>query len=85
MARVKIYSTATCPFCEKAKTLLKRLKIPYDEVRVDRNPEALREFARVTRGARTVPQIMIDDKCIGGFIELTELHMENELDDLMEK
>jgi glutaredoxin 3 len=85
MARVKIYSTATCPFCEKAKTLLKRLNISYEEVRVDRDQEALREFARATRGARTVPQIIIDDKCIGGFIELTELHMENELDHLVEE
>ena len=85
MARVKMYSTGTCPFCDKAKHLLGRLGIPYEEVRVDRNPDALREFARATRGARTVPQIIIDGKCIGGFVELTELHMEHELDDLMEK
>ena len=84
MARVKIYSTATCPFCDKAKHLLRRLGIPYDEVRVDGNPEALREFARATRGARTVPQIIIDNQCIGGFVELTELHMDNKLDELMQ-
>ena len=75
MTRVKIYSTGTCPFCEKAKHLLRRLNIPFDEVRIDRNPATLKEFARATRGARTVPQIIIDDKCIGGFVELTELHM----------
>jgi glutaredoxin 3 len=85
MARVKIFSTGTCPFCEKAKHLLTRLHIPYEEVRIDQSPEALKEFARATRGARTVPQIIIDGKCIGGFVELTELHMDDELDELMEE
>jgi glutaredoxin 3 len=85
MARVKIFSTRTCPFCEKAKHLLARLNIPYEEVLIDHSPSALKEFSRATRGARTVPQIVIDDKCIGGFVELTELHMDDELDELMEK
>jgi glutaredoxin 3 len=85
MARVKIFSTATCPFCDKAKQLLDRLKIPYEDIRLDRNPAALKEFSRATKGARTVPQIIIDGKCIGGFIELTELHMDDKLDELMQK
>ena len=45
---------------------------------------ARREFTQITNGARTVPQIAIDGKWIGGFTELTELHMEDELDDLVE-
>ena len=44
----------------------------------------LREFSQVTNGARSVPQITIDEKWIGGFTELTELHMEDELDGLMQ-
>jgi glutaredoxin 3 len=44
----------------------------------------MREFAETTNGARTVPQILIDGKPIGGFSELTELHMDGELDELME-
>ena len=84
MARVKIFSTGTCPFCEKAKHLLTRLHIPYEEIRIDQSQTALKEFARATHGARTVPQIIIDGKCIGGFVELTELHMDDELDELME-
>jgi glutaredoxin 3 len=84
MARVKIFSTGTCPFCDKAKRLLTRLNIPYEEIRIDLSPAALKDFARTTRGARTVPQIIIDDQCIGGFMELTELHMDDKLDDLME-
>jgi glutaredoxin 3 len=84
MARVKIYSTGICPICDKTKTLLSKWGISYDEVRVDQDQAGLREFSLVTNGARSVPQITIDQKWIGGFTELTELHMEDELDDLMQ-
>lgn len=83
MSRVKVYSTGICPICDKTKTLLKKWSIPFDDVRVDTDHTALREFSRVTNGARTVPQITIDGKWIGGFTELTELHMDDQLDDLM--
>lgn len=83
MARIKVYSTGICPICDKTKSLLTKWGIPYDEVRVDRDKQALREFSLVTNGARTVPQITIDGEWIGGFTELTELHMENKLDDFM--
>jgi glutaredoxin 3 len=45
----------------------------------------MKEFAEVTNGARTVPQIIIDGKSVGGFSELTELHMDGELDELMQQ
>lgn len=83
MARLKVYSTGICPICDKTKSLLKKWGIPYDDIRVDQDQSALREFSRVTNGARTVPQITIDGKWIGGFTELTELHMDDELDDLI--
>lgn len=83
MARVKVFSTATCPFCDKAKQLLKKWNIPYDEAMIDTDQAARREFTVATNGARTVPQITIDGKWIGGFVELTELHMEDQLNDLM--
>lgn len=84
MARIVVYSTGICPICVKAKTLLKKWNIPFDEVRIDEQNAALREFSRVTNGARTVPQITIDGQCIGGFSELTELHMDGALDAMME-
>ncbi len=84
MQRVKIYSTARCTICTRAKTMLDKWAIPYDEIRIDANAAAMREFAEVTRGARTVPQIFIDDRLVGGFSELTELHMDGELDELMQ-
>ena len=85
MTRVKVYSTASCPFCDKAKALLNKWSIPYEEVRIDTDQAGLREFAEVTNGARTVPQILIDGECIGGFTELTELHMDDKLDHLIQE
>lgn len=86
MTRVKIYSTGTCPICEKTKSLLKKWGIPYEEARLDTGDMAVRrEFNEKTQGARMVPQILIDDEWIGGFTELTELHMEDKLDHLMEQ
>jgi glutaredoxin 3 len=84
MARVKVFSTGICPICEKTKSLLSKWSIPYDDARIDTDMAARREFTQITNGARTVPQIAIDGKWIGGFTELTELHMENELDELVE-
>jgi glutaredoxin 3 len=84
MSRVIVFSTAHCGYCSRAKDMLERWGIPFEEVRIDQDSAAMKEFARITNGARTVPQIIIDGKPIGGFSELTELHMDGELDALME-
>jgi glutaredoxin 3 len=84
MAPVKIYSTSTCPICDKTKLLLKKWQIPYEEARVDNDNNALREMLEISNNARTVPQIAINGKWIGGFSELTELHMDGDLDELVE-
>ena len=83
MSRVTVYSTASCAICTRAKFMLEKWQIPFDEVRIDNDHRAMREFIEATNGARTVPQIVIDGKPIGGFDELTELHMDGELDELM--
>jgi glutaredoxin 3 len=69
----------------KAKFLLNKWNINYSEVAIDTGDSGLKEFREATQGARTVPQILIDGKLIGGFSELTELHMDGELDQLMNK
>jgi len=84
MSRVIIYSTGTCPICDKTKMLLTKWSIPYTEARVDLNRDLLKEMLELTNHARTVPQIAIDGKWIGGFNELTELHMDGELEYLFE-
>lgn len=65
--------------------MLDKWDIAYDEVMIDADEAALKEFAEVTNGARTVPQIIIDGNPVGGFSELTELHMDGELDELMQQ
>jgi glutaredoxin 3 len=82
-ARVKIYSTGTCPICVKTKTLLQKWNITYEEARIDQDQDAFAEMSIKTNNARSVPQITIDGKWIGGFSELTMLHMDDELDYLM--
>ena len=83
MARLKIYSTGVCPICEQTKKLLTKWNIEYDEARIGLDREQLKEMLEISNHARMVPQISIDGKWIGGFTELTEMHMEDELDDLM--
>lgn len=84
MSRVTVYSTAHCAFCTRAKTMLEKWNIDYDEIRIDADEAAMQQFVAVTNGAGTVPQIVIDGQPIGGFTELTELHMDGELDELMQ-
>jgi glutaredoxin 3 len=83
MARVKIFSTGICPICDNTKNLLNKWGIEFQEARVDLDRAELKEMLQVTDGARMVPQILIDGKWIGGFTDLTELHMEGKLEDLV--
>lgn len=78
-SRVIIYSTQYCGYCQRAKQLLDRKKIPYTEIDVT-NDTALREKMEVESGRRTVPQIFIDGKHIGGCDDLYELDKDGGLD-----
>ncbi|WP_126456759.1 glutaredoxin domain-containing protein [Sulfuriflexus mobilis] len=82
MPRITIYSTAVCPICDKTKTLLKKWDISFEEKRVDQSQANLKEMLEISNHARSVPQLSIDGKWIGGFTELTEMHMDGELDAL---
>ncbi len=57
--------------------------IDFDDIAIDTDEAAHQEFTKVTQGARTVPQILIDGKPIGGYTELMELHKSGKLDPLM--
>ncbi len=82
MAKVIIYTTAVCPYCVRAKELLKRKHVVFSEIRVDENPEKRDEMIQLT-GRRTVPQIFINDKPIGGCDDLYALDAKGELDKLL--
>jgi glutaredoxin 3 len=81
MARLKLYTTAWCGYCVRAKSLLDERGIPYDEIRVDEDPEFRRHLEELT-GGWTVPQIVIDGEPRGGYTELVVLDRTGELGEL---
>ena len=73
MAAVKMYTTAVCPYCIRAKQLLKSKGVAQiEEIRVDTDPQA-REQMMATTGRRTVPQIFIGSQHVGGCDDLMAL------------
>ena len=78
MAGVTVYSTNSCGYCVRAKMLLKKLGVKFQEVDVTNDPEK-REWLVATTGRRTVPQIFINDNAIGGFDELAALERQGKL------
>jgi glutaredoxin 3 len=83
VTRVKLYTTSSCPFCLRAKRLLEARGIPFEEIDVG-NDDALREEIMQRTGRRTVPQIFIDERSIGGFEELAALDAAGQLAGLHE-
>ena len=81
MARVEVYTTPMCPYCVAAKRLLQERGIPYVEHDVA-NDDALRADVMQRSGRRTVPQIFIDGRSVGGFEELRGLDAAGELEAL---
>jgi glutaredoxin 3 len=79
---ITIYTTTSCPYCVQAKRLLTHKGVPYTEVDVTMDA-GLRQEMIAASGRRTVPQIFIDGRSIGGFDELYELEQSGELDDLL--
>jgi glutaredoxin 3 len=75
---VEIYTTATCGYCHQAKQLLDHKGIQYTEIRIDLDPEKRQEMLDRT-GRRTVPEILVDDKLIGGFDDLWSLEQSGKL------
>jgi glutaredoxin 3 len=82
MPTVVLYTTAICPYCVRAKMLLQRKGIDFEERRIEGSRELMREMLERSQ-RRTVPQIFIDDFHVGGFDDLAELDMEGRLDELL--
>ena len=75
---VRVYTTTYCAYCVRAKRLLTARGIPFTEIDVSSDADA-RSWLVTATGQRTVPQIFIDDRAIGGADELTELDRSGEL------
>ena len=82
MAKVELYTTAWCPFCVRAKQLLNSKNVAFEDTDVDREPQQ-RAVMMQRGGARTVPQIFINDHAIGGCDELFALERAGDLDALL--
>jgi len=66
-----VWSKYHCPYCDQAKALLRQKGIPFEEKKIG-DGYSKEELSEAVPGARTVPQIFLDDKLIGGFTELRE-------------
>lgn len=82
MSRVVIYTTRYCPYCSAAKALLSSKNIEFDEIDVTDNPARRTEMEQLS-SRRTVPQIFIDGKPIGGYDDVRRLDSRGELERLL--
>lgn len=84
MTKVRMYSTAVCPFCVRAEMLLNSRGVTeIEKIRVDLDPSRRAEMTSRT-GRRTVPQIYIGDMHVGGFEELAALDQAGKLESLLQ-
>jgi glutaredoxin 3 len=82
MSEVTLYTTNTCPYCAAAKSLLKAKGVSYNEISVQTSVEQ-RTIMMERSGRRTVPQIFIGERHIGGFDDMALLQQRGELDALL--
>ena len=82
MATVKVYTKENCAYCVRAKALLDRKGIAFEEVDAGHD-DALRAWLVETTGQRTVPQIFVGDRSLGGFSDIDALDREGKLDPIL--
>ncbi|NCC21748.1 MAG: glutaredoxin 3 [Alphaproteobacteria bacterium] len=83
MRNIEIYTTSSCPYCVRAKALLDRKGVSYSEYKVDHDEEKRAEMIRRSGGRRTVPQIFVDDRPLGGCDDIHALDRQGKLDPLL--
>ncbi|MBI1327064.1 MAG: glutaredoxin 3 [Alphaproteobacteria bacterium] len=83
MAKVEIYTWTVCPYCVRAKDLMQRKGIEYTEHNIDGDDDARAKMVERAQGRRSLPQIFINDKPIGGFDDLSALDKSGELEKLL--
>ncbi len=82
-SRVEIYTWSTCPFCIRAKNLLKRKGIDFIEYGIDGDEEARNAMAIRANGRRSLPQIFINDVHVGGCDDIYALDAQGKLDTML--
>lgn len=82
-AKVEIYTWRTCPFCIRAKSLLKNKGVEFIEYSIDGDEVARNKMAQRANGRRSLPQIFINDDHIGGCDDIHALDSQGKLDELL--
>lgn len=83
MAEIIVYSGPTCPYCERAKALLKKKGVAFTDYNVKTNLEKFDEMLMKSNGRRTIPQIFIDGTHVGGCDDLYALDEQGLLDSML--
>jgi glutaredoxin 3 len=81
MARIILYTTEYCGYCRAAKQLLRAKGLEFEEIDVAFDPDLRAEMVQRANGMRTVPQIFIHGRHVGGYQELAALERQGKLDD----
>ena len=79
MKKITMYTGPFCNYCEAAKRLFVRNKVPFNEIDISKVEGAMDEMIKKANGKRTIPQIFFDDEHIGGYDETRALEKENKL------
>ncbi|HVA35246.1 MAG TPA: glutaredoxin 3 [Stellaceae bacterium] len=83
MAKVELYTTMFCPYCSRARSLLQKKGVSFDDIDVMMDDDKRAEMIERAGGRRTVPQVFIDGQHIGGSDELAALDRDGKLDPLL--
>ena len=83
MPRIEIFTTAFCPYCDRARALLQKKGVAFEEFDAPHGSEARRDAIARSGGRTTVPQIFIDGRAIGGSDDLVALDRAGRLDALL--
>jgi glutaredoxin 3 len=83
VARVEVYTTGYCPYCARAKSLLTRKGVAFEEIDVGDDWELRQQMVERAGGRSTVPEIFINGKIVGGCDELYALERAGKLDSLL--
>jgi len=81
-AQVVIYTTRFCPYCIRAKSLLKSKNVKFEEIDVGNDKALWRKMEKLS-GRNTVPQVFVNDKALGGFDDINHLERQGKLDPLL--
>ena len=82
MAKVVVYTKSNCPYCVRAKDLLNRKGVKFEEIYLDDRPEEYATLKQKT-GLMTVPQIFINEELVGGYTDLAGLDQAGKLDSML--